>query len=182
MVDPEYYYRYSQTLKSVGDYAAANKMLDAFNVKNGNDSRAKLYESNKDYYAVIQENSGRFTIHNLEINSELSDYGTSFFKNQIVFASSRERQGTTKRIQKWNNQAFSTLYTAKIDANGNLEKQQPFSSTIDSKFNEATPVFTKDGQTVYFTRNNYNNGKKGKIQKVKFCSSCIKPLWKMVNG
>lgn len=161
-VDPEYYYRYSQTLKSVGDYAAANKMLDAFNVKNGNDSRAKLYESNKDYYAVIQENSGRFTIHNLEINSELSDYGTSFFKNQIVFASSRERQGTTKRIQKWNNQAFSTLYTAKIDANGNLEKQQPFSSTIDSKFNEATPVFTKDGQTVYFTRNNYNNGKKGK--------------------
>jgi outer membrane protein OmpA-like peptidoglycan-associated protein/tetratricopeptide (TPR) repeat protein len=161
-LDPEYYYRYSQTLKSVGDYDNANKMLDAFNAKNGNDLRAKLYESNKDYYAVIQENSGRYAIKNMEINSELSDYGTSFFKDQIVFASSRERHGATKRIQKWNNQAFSTLYTAKIDANGNLEKPQPFSSTIDSKFNEATPVFTKDGQTVYFTRNNYNNGKKGK--------------------
>ncbi|KFF11428.1 OmpA family protein [Flavobacterium hydatis] len=161
-LDPEYYYRYSQTLKSVGDYDNANKMLDAFNIKNSNDSRAKLYESNKDYYAKIQENSGRYTIHNIEINSELSDYGTSFFKDQIVFASSRERRGVTKHIQKWNNQAFSTLYTAKIDANDNLEKPQPFSSTIDSKFNEATPVFTKDGQTVYFTRNNYNNGKKGK--------------------
>lgn len=160
-VDSEYYYRYSQTLKSVGDYAAANKMLDVFNIKNGTDSRAKLYESKKDYYTVIQENSGRFTIHNLEINSELSDYGTSFFKDQIVFASSRERLGTTKRIQKWNNQAFSALYASKINTNGDLEKPQPFSNTIDSKFNEATPVFTKDGHTVYFTRNNYNNGKKG---------------------
>ncbi|WP_316635929.1 OmpA family protein [uncultured Flavobacterium sp.] len=166
-VDPEYYYRYSQTLKSIGDYDNANKMLDIFNEKNSNDLRARLYESNKDYYAIIQENSGRYTIKNIEINSDLSDYGTSFFKNQIVFASSREQRRVTKRIQKWNNQAFSTLYTAKIDANGNLEKPQPFSSTIDSKFNESTPVFTKNGQTVYFTRNNYNNGKKGKDAEVK---------------
>ncbi|MEZ0182139.1 OmpA family protein [Flavobacterium oncorhynchi] len=161
-IDPEYYYRYSQTLKAVGDYDQANKMLDAFNEKKDTDLRAKLYQSNKDYYAAIQENSGRYTIKNIEINSNLSDYGTSFLGCKIVFASTRERLGISKRIQKWNNQAFSTLYVSKIDINGNLEKPQPFSSTIDSKFNEATPVFTKDGQTVYFTRNNYNNGKKGK--------------------
>lgn len=53
-VDPEYYFRYSQTLKSVGDYDGADKMLNAFNKINSNDSRAKLYEANKDYYAVIK--------------------------------------------------------------------------------------------------------------------------------
>lgn len=177
-LDPEYYYRYSQTLKSVGDYDTANKMLDAFNEKNRNDLRAKWYESNKDYYAVIKRNSGRYTIENIEINSNLSDYGTSFFGDKIVFASTRERRGISKHIQKWNNQAFSTLYVSKIDANGDLEKPQLLSHTIDSKFNEATPVFTKDGQTVYFTRNNYNNGKKGKDTEGKILLKLYKATFK----
>ena len=33
-----------------------------------------------------------------------------------------------------------------------------FSGKINSKFHESTPVFTKDGKTVYFTRNNYTDG------------------------
>ena len=32
--EPEYYYRYSQCLKSVGDYAKADEMLEQFNKKN----------------------------------------------------------------------------------------------------------------------------------------------------
>ena len=162
IVDSEYYYRYSQTLKSVGDYDGADKMLNAFNRINGNDSRAKLYEANKDYYAVIKANSGRYVIETLDINSNLSDYGTSFLDDKIVFTSTRENPGVSKNIQKWTNQAFSTLYTAQVNANGTLGKVEPFSNIVDSKFNEATPVFTKDGKTMYFTRNNYNDRKKGK--------------------
>lgn len=161
-VEPEYYYRYSQTLKSVGEYNNADAMLNAFNKVSGNDSRAKLYESNKDYYAVIKVNSGRYTIESLDINSDLSDYGTAFLEDQIVFTSTRDQRGISKNIQKWTNQSFSTLYLSKIDANGTLEKPQPFNNSTDSKFNESTPVFTKDGKTMYFTRNNYNDGKKGK--------------------
>jgi hypothetical protein len=37
-----------------------------------------------------------------------------------------------------------------------------FDKSINSKFNESTPVFTKDGKTIYFTRNNYLEAKKGK--------------------
>jgi hypothetical protein len=37
-----------------------------------------------------------------------------------------------------------------------------FDKSINSKFNESTPVFTKDGKTIYFTRNNYLERKKGK--------------------
>ena len=161
-VEPEYYYRYSQTLKSVGEYDNADAMLNAFNKVSGNDSRAKLYESNKDYYAVIKANSGRYTIESLDINSDLSDYGTAFLGDQIVFASTRDQRGISKNIQKWTNQSFSTLYASKIDTNGTLDKPQPFNNSTDSKFNEATPVFTPDGKTMYFTRNNYNDGKKGK--------------------
>ena len=114
-VEPEYYYRYSQTLKSVGEYDNADAMLNAFNKVSGNDSRAKLYESNKDYYAVIKANSGRYTIESLDINSDLSDYGTAFLGDQIVFASTRDQRGISKNIQNWTNQSFSVFKSCFIE-------------------------------------------------------------------
>ena len=54
-VSPEYYYRYSQSLKAVKDYKKADEMLAKFNQKSGNDSRAKLANSQKDYLAQIKK-------------------------------------------------------------------------------------------------------------------------------
>jgi tetratricopeptide (TPR) repeat protein len=36
-LEPEYYYRYSQCLKAIGQHEKANQMLDIFNTKSGND-------------------------------------------------------------------------------------------------------------------------------------------------
>ena len=161
-VEAEYYFRYSQTLKSVGEYEKANQMLETFAQKNGTDLRAKQYMSEKDYLQVIEENSGRFTIETLDINSANSDYGTAFLGNELIFASNRETKGSTARIQKWTNQPFTKLFSATVDSEGKIGTPVEFSNSVDTKFNEATPVFTNDGKTMYFTRNNYNNGKKGK--------------------
>lgn len=161
-VEPEYYFRYSQTLKSVGDYKKANQMLETFAQKSGNDLRAKQYSSEKNYLDIIKENSGRYVIETLEINSANSDYGTSFLGNNLVFASNRETKGATAKIQKWTNQPFTKLFSATVDSDGKIGSPEEFSSSVDTKFNEATPVFTSDGKTMYFTRNNFNNGKKGK--------------------
>ena len=159
--DPEYYYRYSQCLKSVGDYEKANKMLDEFNKKSGNDERAKLFEKNTNYLEIIKANSGRFNIEDAGINSEYSDYGSAFFNNQLVFASTRDIGGVSKRISRWNNQSFSILYLSEVKPDGKLSEPKIFRKNINSIFHESTPVFTNDGQTMYFTRNNYFDGKKG---------------------
>ncbi|MDD5149215.1 MAG: OmpA family protein [Flavobacterium sp.] len=158
---PEYYYRYSQALKSLGDYTNADKMLEQFNVKSGNDQRAKLYLTHKNYLEEIKANSGRFDIANAGINSELSDFGSSFFQNKIIFASSREVRGISKKISKRTNQPFTNLFGSERYADGTLEEPKIFGDKINDKFNESTPVFTKDGNTMYFTRNNYLDGKRG---------------------
>jgi outer membrane protein OmpA-like peptidoglycan-associated protein/tetratricopeptide (TPR) repeat protein len=161
-VDPEYYYRYSQCLKSVGQYDKADKMLAQFNAKSGNDERAKLYSKNKNYLEVIKANSGRYNIEDAGINSKFSDYGSSFSGNQLVFASARDTGGVGQRKFKWNNQSFTNLYSAEVKTDGSLDKPEKFSKKLNSKFHESTPIFTRDGNTMYFTRNNYNDGKKGK--------------------
>ncbi|MBX9889349.1 MAG: OmpA family protein [Flavobacteriaceae bacterium] len=163
--EPEYLYRYSQTLKSIGEYDNADKLLDMFKKKSSNDLRAKLYEKHKDYLEEIKENSGRFSIENAGINSEFSDYGASFLGNKLIFASARSTRGISKKVFKWTNQSFTNLYSSEVKSDGNLEEPKRFGNSISSKFHESTPVFTKDGLTMYFTSNNFLDGKKGKDSK-----------------
>lgn len=161
-VDAEYYYRYSQTLKATGDYAKANQVLEQFNQKNAEDIRAKNYVGNKNYLDVIKANSGRYNVEATTINSEYSDYGTSFYNQKLLFTSARDTGGFAKKRHTWTNQSFTKIYAAAVLSDGSLGKPEKFNTSINSKFNEATPVITKDGKTIYFTRNNYNDGKKGK--------------------
>ena len=160
-VDAEYYFRYAQTLKTVKDFKKADAMLAMFNQKSGNDERAKLFEQERDYLKTIKNNSGRYKVENLDINGKLMDYGNTIYNNQLIFASARDLPAYAKRTIKWNNQPFTNLYAAEINADGSLEKSKLFSDKINSRYDEATPVFSKDGKTIYFTRSNSYNSKLG---------------------
>jgi outer membrane protein OmpA-like peptidoglycan-associated protein len=161
-VEPELYFRYAQTLKAVGDYKKADEMMEKFYQKDGSDNRAKIAKSQKDYLSEIKKNSGRYRIENAGINSEFSDYGTAFYKDELVFTSARDTGGISSRKHSWTNQSYTNLFGSKVTDNGNFETPEKFSKSVSSKFHESTPAFTQDGNTMYFTRNNFNNGKKGR--------------------
>lgn len=161
-VEPEYYYRYAQTLKSVGDYKKADQMMVQFNQKSSADLRGQIFRDKQNYMDVIKANSGRYKIEDAGINSPYSDYGSAFLGNKLVFTSSRDTGSFAQKKHKWTNQYFTNMYSAEITPDGALSAPEKFAKNINSKFHEATPVFSKDGKTVYFTRNNFNDGKKGK--------------------
>ena len=153
--EPEFYYRYSQSLRATKDYAKADEMMNKFNAKSGNDARAQLFDKNRDYLAEIKKNSGRYKLENAGINSKYSDYGPSFVEKKVVFSSARDTGNFSKRIHTWTGEYFTNLYSADMAEDGSLGEVNKFGKKINSKFHEATPIFTKDGKTVYFTRNNY---------------------------
>ena len=160
-VEPEYYYRYAQTLKSVGDYTQADKMMAKFvELTNANDTRAALFEENKDYQTVIKNNSGRFQLNNASINTEFSEYGTALYGDKIVFTAANSGKTSKGGVSQWTGESYYDLYTADRDQQA-LSNKKFFSTTINTPFNESTAVFTKDGNTMYFTRNNYVNRKIG---------------------
>lgn len=159
--DAEYCYRYAQSLKSVGKYDKANEMMEQFNKKSGNDKRAKLYAENKNYLNDIKDKSSRYTVVDAGINSENSDYGSAMIGNKMVFASARD--GAAGKVFAQTNESFTDLYAAEMGADGKVGIPKHYGGKeVNSKFHESTPVFTKDGKTVYFTRNNFLDGKKGK--------------------
>lgn len=160
VVEPEYYYRLAQSLKTVGKYDDANKLLQQFSELKGDDQRAELFDKNKNYLNTIESNSGRYKVKITSASSTVSDYGPAFYgPDKVVFASNRDSIGVTARKDRWTNKSFTALYIAEITPKGDLIHPQKFSQRVQTKLHESTPAFTKDKQVMYFTRNNFNDGK-----------------------
>jgi outer membrane protein OmpA-like peptidoglycan-associated protein/tetratricopeptide (TPR) repeat protein len=164
-VEPEYFYRYSHTLKVTGHYAKADEMLLKFSEKSGADSRAKLFKTNRNYLSEIKANSGRYKIEDAGINTKYSEYGGAYYGNKLIFTSARDTGFLFQRKHKWSNQYFTKLYATEMVTDTTLGTPVKFANKIRIPFHEATPIFTKDGQTMYFTQNNYLKGKKGENAK-----------------
>jgi len=153
-IKPEYYYRYAQTLKTVGDYDNSDKIMDKFvELVGKQDTCAALFLKNRDYQAEIKRNSGRLELNLLKINTKKSEYGTAFYGDNIVYATSKS--GFLKRRSDWTGDNFYSLYEANTDSLKATKKAKL--NGINTKFNESTAAFTKDGNTMYFTRNNFIN-------------------------
>jgi len=153
-VDAENIYRYAMALKATGKYDGANKYMEQFASLKPEDSRAILFSKSPDYLTTIDKLSGGFKLENLDVNSAVSDFGASFYKNGIVFASSRN----DGKLYKWNEQPFLQLFYKEDGSNS----AKLFSTNVNTKFHESSASFTKDGETMYFTRNYYHNGKVSK--------------------
>ena len=159
---PESYYRYAQCLKSVNKFLLANSIMEEFCKKAPKDLRGLLFKNQLDFQSKILANSGRFIIQNCDFNSSFSDYGTTVYNETIFFSSARDSGRFAKRKHQWSNQFFTNIYQSKRISDSTYTLAQPLKKEINSQFHESTPVFTKNGTTVYFTRNNFLNGRKGK--------------------
>tara|TARA_R110000868_G_scaffold365819_1_gene628724 strand:+ start:5403 stop:7340 length:1938 start_codon:yes stop_codon:yes gene_type:complete len=161
-VEPEYYFRYSQSLRSIGENDKANEMFEKFNHLSVNDSRGQIFKKNENFLDKIKENSGRYKVEDAGVNSQYSDYGTAIYLNKIVFASARDTGSLGHRKHSWTDQFFTNLYASNLGDDMAPNGVEKFNKSLKSRFHESTPTFTKDGKTMYFTRNNFLDGKKGK--------------------
>ncbi len=167
-IDPEYLFRYSQSLKSVERYDDADKAMEQFNNVTGTDQRAEYFVSTRDYLKFIEMQSGRYKLKKLYINSRFSDYAPSFNnQGQLVFASSRGGEnGMIKTLHEWNEMPFLDLYASDLIGDRKiLTTPEKIKGKINTRFHESSTSFSKDGTTVYFTRNNYTKKKLGSNSK-----------------
>ena len=160
-IETDYYYRAAQSLKSVNKYKESDELMELYVATGGNGLIAENYKKNPDYLKNIAEDARDFNLDTTAINTKFSDFGPSFYMNKIVFASNYKELEGAKTLG-WNGLPFLDLYEAHIDDDGNLSNVTLLEGDINTKYNESSTTFSKDGKTLYFTRNNYFGGKKGR--------------------
>ncbi len=107
-------------------------------------------------FITAQTTPGEYTIKNLDINTEESDFGTAFLgKDRIIFAAPTDNTMIVKKTWKENNQQFLDIYTGLITDDRQVIDKKNMPGDVNTKYHEAGVAITKDLKTVYFTANNF---------------------------
>ncbi|WP_109097601.1 OmpA family protein [Aquimarina sp. AU58] len=173
-IHPQYIYKFIQTLRSLGKYEEANQWLKKFKALQQNGKYTKNSESIS--LEKFQELSTPKDIHvrviNLNSNSKYSDFGGFEQNGNLYFSSSRADDNAKgkKKIYKWNGEPYLNIYQStidRIDSTIVVNNIAPISSDAVNLKNEheGTLTITKDGKTLFFTRNNINKRKRTSYDK-----------------
>jgi len=155
VIDSEYYFRYALALKGIENYQESDKWMKKFNELKPDDMRGRAFMSKIDYREAIEEMSREDIVpKNLEINTELSDFGVTEYNNSIVFTSSRGGG----RKYRWNGQPYLDLYIVEKTKTGFGEVRE-IKGRVNTKFHESSAIFSPNGKYMFFTRNNFFNMK-----------------------
>ena len=187
-LNEDYYFRYAHTLKAKGRYDEANEVMRKFYLASNNN--AAVEKLNKDIKTLknVSAIGERFIIQNLALNTVNSEFGAVPFGDNLVFASVKKKPNLFDKTYKWNNESYLNLVTIPIiNANTNDSTVAYFSKDLKSPMHESNAVFTKDGKFMYFTRNNSNNGRRGKnTEKISniqiFRAEFVKDKWTNVTA
>lgn len=155
-VSPEAYYQYAQMLRGVRDYDLSREWLKKYQEEGKNPKQASELLS-EDEIATF-EGFESFKLQPASFNSVYSDFGT--FENQgvIYFTSARGEADTKTKIYDWTGEPFLDIYETTYEGG----EVKPVEGKVNSPRHEGPVTLSEDGNTMYFTRNNYLDNRNGK--------------------
>ncbi|WP_369049495.1 OmpA family protein [Tenacibaculum sp. UWU-22] len=169
-IDSQYIFKYAQVLKSNGKPDESDTWLHKFYELNPDKKPLETIKQNPNYFDEYTNKPNTFlNVRNISVNTRYSDFSSFVHNGDLYFASTRPIQSKkVNRIYKWNDQPFLNIYKGEEKIlNPSLEKKEldlgPIEkiANIDTDYHEASVVITKDGSTMYFTRDNYNGKRLG---------------------
>ncbi|MCV6631112.1 MAG: OmpA family protein [Flavobacteriaceae bacterium] len=179
-IPPIYYFKYAQALKSQGKHAEAKDLLKKMQVLEKENPEFGALARQVAYPDSVQTMTSLLDVKNLNLNSKSSEFSPSIHQDKLYFVSARDTGTYTKLRTKWGRSPFLDLFSVPLptDIHNNFDTDaiKKLPKTINSKIHESSIIFTKDGKTMYFTR---NNSKKGKVRRDKKGISRLK-LYKSV--
>lgn len=140
-----FYFKYFDALRGTKNYKVADEISTLYlkDTLNTEEFRSKL--------EIIIPYT--YKLKNLTSETNGSNFGVGLFGEKIVFAST---QNPDNPQYNWNKKSYLDLYEATV-SKGNtvsIDSIMPFEKSINTKKqHESSAIFTKDGKTMYFSRN-----------------------------
>lgn len=139
---------YAEVLKRNGKYDLAQQSMMTYYELMPADGRAQEHRANPGYHTVLQEDKGQFKVTNLDINSEQEDFGPAYYRDQVVFASSREGVKPIRRKWNWNRLPFLDMYVAEKGTGSQLSAVRQHHARANMRYHEGPASFDASGNYI----------------------------------
>lgn len=159
-LDESYFFKYSQTLKAVGEFEEATEVMMAYYAAQNQPEKVAELKAQLTHLENVDAIGERFDLENLALNTAKSEFGAVKVDSTLIY-SAPKKKALVKKVYRWNNESYLDMYAHPISqlAIGDSISTS-YSETINTKMHEATFAISKDRKTIYFTRNNFSKGKK----------------------
>ncbi|PVX52228.1 outer membrane protein OmpA-like peptidoglycan-associated protein [Balneicella halophila] len=159
-------YEYFLLLRKNGSYEKSLIVMNDY-LENGGFATdfIKYLKENPNYLQDLQKkNAGKYKITKLNFNSPEHDFGATYYKDGILFASPEKRgeRVDVKRKFAWDNTNFLQLYYVPIN-DGKYGEPEKFTFAKKNKYHDGPVAFNSDFTEAYVTRSNYSP--KGRLEK-----------------
>jgi outer membrane protein OmpA-like peptidoglycan-associated protein len=118
----------------------------------------ELLENSEFNYSLLESTSKAtdFEIKNLSSNSPQGDISPAFYKDGLLFSSSRAQK--SKNLYEPSGESYLDIYFGKLSANRDINTVEVFNRIPDSKFHQATPFYSEELATFYYILSNTEDG------------------------
>ncbi|MFW5760305.1 MAG: carboxypeptidase regulatory-like domain-containing protein, partial [Cyclobacteriaceae bacterium] len=158
LIQPIDKYHLGEAYATTGNPEKALNYYQAYALEVPGDSRIEKKISSMENRDQFYQDSAKYQIAALPVNSENSDFAPAFYQDGIVFVSSRRHDILVKNIITWNNEP---LYNIFYYANGSLKKFSDFEAFLL----KGPLTFYDDEQKVMFTGSSMKTKEKiGRLQ------------------
>jgi outer membrane protein OmpA-like peptidoglycan-associated protein/tetratricopeptide (TPR) repeat protein len=151
--DAETYFRYSQALKSIGNYTEANEKMKKFATLIPNDVRAKEFMQNQNYKLTLDNTQALFSIEKTTISEPKSNDFAAILTttNEVYFVSNRN----SKKIDKWSNEPYIDIFKTTRNNDGSFSKVEEIKE-LNSMYHDGPVTISADGNTMFFARDGHS--------------------------
>lgn len=149
---------FAEVLIMNGKISEANEQVKKYLSQNGDTERADQLLKETSQYPSFYKDSLQYSILPYFANSDFSDYAPVYYKNEIVFCSSRPSDAIIKHVEATTDQPLSHLYTSTAtDQNSTLFNAMHHSSKHDGP----VTFWANYTKAIYCSNNDalFENGK-----------------------
>jgi outer membrane protein OmpA-like peptidoglycan-associated protein len=142
---------YAQALMQNGKCSEAQKWLNEYLSENPNDQVAKNMVASCNAQSKLMIDSLLYSVSQLSMSTPGSEFAAVRYKDGIVFTG--EKQTGKSKYSPYTGRPYYSLYYSKLE-NNKWGKAEPLNENVNKKLHNTTAIFTRDGNTMFYTANN----------------------------
>ena len=155
-VPVQYYYKYAQSLRGIKKYKESQEWLQRFK-DSGGVVNANDFSKDINFITSVFNAKQQYFLDRVRFNSKFSDFGAFEHNGKVYFTSSRDEGVSVKRLYGWNEQPFLDMYVTEVGSKKNVDHTNKVKGDVNSIYHDGPLTITKDGNTMYFSRNNFKD-------------------------